>query len=111
MSPTSLNFTSLAAGAVTPVSGHNYTIENLAYAHLLDNSQSALPDGNPVLGWSQNSPETSNQIVQSCLITLSPLFLYDWFANNLLIFVVAFLNISREQEPAYRIHAPGSVYS
>ncbi|EJC98024.1 uncharacterized protein FOMMEDRAFT_149461 [Fomitiporia mediterranea MF3/22] len=62
MSPANLNFTSLAANAVIPSSGNNYVVENLAFAHVLDNSNSLPVDGNPVLAWSQNSPQTSNQV-------------------------------------------------
>ncbi|KAI5115991.1 hypothetical protein M0805_008993 [Coniferiporia weirii] len=53
---------SLSADAVAPVSGNSYTVQNIGFGHLLDNANSALNDGNPILGWSQNSPETSNQI-------------------------------------------------
>ncbi|KAH8113671.1 hypothetical protein DFH11DRAFT_1600313 [Phellopilus nigrolimitatus] len=53
---------SAASNAVTPVSGNNYTIQNLAYGHFLDDLGYSSEDNNPVVAWSQNSPETDNQI-------------------------------------------------
>ena len=67
MSPASLNLTALSASAVVPSSGSNYQVVNLGFGHWLDNADGALQDGNPVLSWSQNSPETSNQIVRISL--------------------------------------------
>ncbi|KAL5501526.1 hypothetical protein ACEPAH_8786 [Sanghuangporus vaninii] len=62
MSPANLNLTSLAANAVVPITGSNYQVVNLGFGHSLDNANGGLSDGNAVLSWSQNSPETSNQI-------------------------------------------------
>ncbi|KAL5482656.1 hypothetical protein ACEPAI_9250 [Sanghuangporus weigelae] len=62
MSPANLNLTSLAANAVVPTTGSNYQVVNLGFGHTLDNANGGLSDGNAILSWSQNSPETSNQI-------------------------------------------------
>ncbi|KAI5121059.1 hypothetical protein M0805_008575 [Coniferiporia weirii] len=51
-----------SADSVAPASGNNYLIENIGFGHWLDNANAALDDGNPILSWYQNSPETSNQI-------------------------------------------------
>ncbi|THH04120.1 hypothetical protein EW145_g5757 [Phellinidium pouzarii] len=52
----------LSANAVTtPVSGNTYIVENIGFAHWLDNANAVIDDGNPILSWVQNSPETTNQ--------------------------------------------------
>lgn len=55
---------SLSANSVAPVSGNSYTIQNIGFGHWLDNANSALVDGNPILAWSQSIPGTNNQTVR-----------------------------------------------
>ena len=64
----SVNLTQLAANSVVPVSGNNYTLQNLAFSHFLDNAGSLTEDGNFVLAWHQNLPKTANQIVTFFLL-------------------------------------------
>ena len=58
----SLNFTQLAANAVEPAAGSNYHIQNLAFAHFLDNSNGVTSDGNPVVSGASSS--ASSQLVK-----------------------------------------------
>lgn len=60
----SLNLTALAAQAVTPFAGNTYQVQNLGFAHWLDNSLSGIPDGNPIVAWSLDSPVQTNQQVR-----------------------------------------------
>lgn len=53
----------LGPSIVTPTSGNTYTLNNLAYDHWLDNAYAQDSDGNPILSWYQNVPETTNQEV------------------------------------------------
>lgn len=62
----------LGANVVTPVSGNTYLLNNLAYNHWLDDSQSSTQDGNSILAWTQNSPETLNQEVCTDFFSAHP---------------------------------------
>ncbi|KAI5121057.1 hypothetical protein M0805_008573 [Coniferiporia weirii] len=50
------------AGAVTPVSGNNYTIQNVGYGHWVDDSESRPTDGSPIISWDPNNPVTDNMV-------------------------------------------------
>lgn len=60
-----------------PVNGTTYHVTNLGFGHLLDNSGSATNVGNPILGWSQNVPNTLNQIVRFLPLKFVPRFPHD----------------------------------
>ncbi|KAI5122444.1 hypothetical protein M0805_008756 [Coniferiporia weirii] len=81
----------LSANAVAPVSGNDYTIQNVGFGHWLDNADSALNDGNPILAWSQNSPETGNQIWT---------YLTYPTTSNATVFTLQSLSTS-QQEPSF----------
>lgn len=68
MSGLSINSINLGPGITTPVSGNTYSLNNLAFSHWLDNSDSNTSDGNPILAWSLDTPAAANQEVSAFLV-------------------------------------------